>query len=157
MAKILVVYYSESGNTEKVARVIAEKTEANLRKIEEVRPEEINSYDLMFIGTPVHGFAPAKEVKKFLDKLPEISGGEAAAFCTMHIAGDKRTFKKIKEKLEAKKITYLGSFSCLGLSRLIGNFGPRIFNKGRPNEEDLKKAGDFGKRILAETEKLKVY
>lgn len=144
----LVIYYSETGNTEKIARAIAKGLGSELKRIEEIKPEDISGYDLICLGTPVHGFAPAKIVKKFLEELPSLPGKKGAAFCTMHNSGAKRTLKIIKEKLEARGFSFIDSFSCRGWSRLIGNFGPKIFNKGRPNEEDLKEAENFGKKIL---------
>lgn len=146
--KSLVIYYSESGNTEKVAKAIAKGLGAEIRRIEETKPEELKDYDLICIGTPVHGFAPAKPVKDFLDNLPNLSDKKGAAFCTMHIVGDKKTFKIIKENFEAKGILFIDGFSCLGFSRLIGNFGPKIFNKGHPTEEELTNAEEFGEKIL---------
>lgn len=144
--KSLVVYYSKTGNTEKVARAIAKGLEADLKRIEEVH--DISEYDLICVGTPVYGFAPARPVKKFLEEIHLSSNRKGIGFCTMHVAGDKRTLRIIKEKMEVKGITFLGGFSCRGLSSILANIGPKIFNRGRPNEEDLRKAEDFGKRIL---------
>jgi flavodoxin len=149
--KSLVVYYSKSGNTEKVAKAIAMGLKAELKKIEEI--EDVSSYDLICIGTPVHAFAPAKSIKKFLKELPDLPGKKGAGFCTMHAVGDKRTLRIIKEGLENKKIKFLGGFSCRGASSIFGDIGPKIFNRGKPNEEDLKKAEDFGKKLLNEVEK----
>lgn len=149
--KSLVVYYSKSGNTEKIARAIATGLEAELKKIEEI--ENVSSYELICIGTPVHAFAPAKPIKKFLKELPDLPGKKGAGFCTMHAFGDKRTLRIIKEKSEVKGIKFLSGFSCRGASSIFGDIGPKIFNKGKPNEEDLKKAEDFGKKLLNEVEK----
>ena len=57
-----------------------------------------------------------------------------------------RTFLRI---LEAKGMVFLGGVSALGWSRLIGNFGPRVFNRGRPNREELARAEEFGRKLLA--------
>jgi flavodoxin len=149
--KSLVVYYSKSGNTEKIARAIAIGLEADLKKIEEI--ENISSYDLICIGTPVHAFAPAKSIKKFLKELPDLPGKKGAGFCTMHAVGDKRTLRIIKEKLEVKGIKFLSGFSCRDVSSIFGDIGSKTFNKEKPNEEDLKKAEDFGKKLLNEVEK----
>jgi len=146
--KSLVVYYSKSGNTEKVARAIAKGLEAELKRIEEV--EDVYRYELICIGTPVHALAPAEPVKKFLKELPDLFGRKGAGFCTMHAAGDKRTLRIIKEKLENKGIGFLGSFSCKGASSIFADWGPRIFNRGKPNEENLKRAEDFGRKLLNE-------
>lgn len=143
----IVIYYSETGNTEKVAKVIAVSLKADLTRIENIKPNDVSKYDLIFLGTPVQRWGPAKIVRKFLKELPNLFSKKGAAFCTMHAFGDKRTFRIIKESFEAKGISFIDGFSCLGLSRLIGNFGPRIFNRGRPNEKDLKNAEFFGKKI----------
>ena len=146
--KRLVVYYSKSGNTEKVAEAIARGSEAELKRVEEVNPENISDYSLICIGTPVYALAPAKPIKEFLKKLSDLSGRKGAGFCTMHMIGDKRTLRIIKERLEAKNIEFLGGFSCRGLSSIFGDIGPKIFNRGKPNEQDLKRAEDFGKKLL---------
>ena len=145
--KSVVIYYSETGNTERVAKAIAGAVAGEIKRVEETKPDEITDYDLIFIGTPVHGSKPSKKIEDFLDELPQLSGKKGAAFCTTHIGGDKMTFRIIKEKLEKKGIIFIDSFSCLGWSRLIGNFGPRIFNRGRPNEGDLRKAVEFAKKV----------
>ncbi len=146
--KSIVIYYSETGNTEKVAKAIAVNLGADLKRIEEIKIDDVSKYDLICLGTPVHAFAPAKIVRRFLKELPNLPSKKGAAFCTMHAFGDKRTFKIIKENFEAKGISFIDGFSCIGLSRLVGNFGPRIFNRGRPSKKDLKNAESFGKNIL---------
>jgi len=146
--KSIVIYYSETGNTEKVAKAIAVNLGADLKRIEEIKIDDVSKYDLICLGTPVHAFAPAKIVRRFLKELPNLPSKKGAAFCTMHAFGDKRTFKVIKESFEAKGISFIDGFSCIGLSRLVGNFGPRIFNRGRPSKKDLKNAESFGKNIL---------
>jgi len=148
--KSLVVYYSKSENTEKVAKAIARGSEAELKRVEEVNPKNVSDYSLIYIGTPVHALAPAKPIKKFLRELPDLPGKKGAGFCTMHAFGDKRTLRIIKKGFENKKIKFLGGFSCRGTSSIFGDIGPKIFNKGKPNEEDLKKAEDFGKKLLNE-------
>jgi len=146
--KYLVVYYSETRNTEKVAKAISSAIAGDIKRVEETKPEELADYDLIFIGTPVHGSRPARKIEYFLDDLPELSNKKAAAFCTMHLFGDETTFQIIKEKLLKKGIIFIDGFSCLGWSRLVGNFGPRIFNRGHPNSEDLRKAVEFAKRVI---------
>jgi len=61
---------------------------ADLKRVEEVH--DVSGYDLICVGTPVYGFAPAKPVKKFLEELPSLSGRKGIGFCTMHMVGDKR-------------------------------------------------------------------
>lgn len=148
MPKTLILYYSETGNTEKIARVIAKALAADLKRIEDFDVRKITDYDLIFIGTPVHYLSSAPKVKEFLSALPFLPGKKAAAFCTMHINGDREVFSEIKEIFKNKKIDFLGGFSCLGKSRLVANFGPRVFNRNRPNKKDIEKAEKWAKKIL---------
>ena len=146
--KSIVIYYSETGNTEKVAHAIASGLGAELKRVEEVKPQDISGYDLICLGTPVYGFSPSKIVKKFIAAMPNLPGKRSATFCTVHAVGSGRTLRIMKEAIEAKGMSFIGGFYCKGVSRLVGNFGPRIFNKGRPDEEDLKRAEEFGRGLL---------
>jgi flavodoxin len=146
--KSLVAYYSESDNTAKLAKVMASSLGIEARRIEAIKPEETGSYDLILIGTPVHGYKPNQIVVNFINAMPQLTGKRVAVFCTMHMSGDKKVFKILKQLLESKGLTFLGGYSSRGLSRLIANFGPRIFNKGKPSPEDLARAGEFAQNLL---------
>ncbi len=80
MAKILVTYFSLTGNTKKVAEAIFEALEGEkyLKPIEEVK--EVQAYDLIFIGFPVHSHSLPYKVEAFLRQLPE--GKKIALFST---------------------------------------------------------------------------
>lgn len=147
--KALVVYHSESGNTQKVAEAIASGLGTRAVSIEAVEAQELRGYDLICIGTPVNYCAPTKKVRDFIARMPSMSGKRGAAFCTMHMFGDRKTIQTLKDLLEAKGMVFLGGLSAQGWSRLIGNFGPRVFNRGRPNREELDRAELFGRNLLA--------
>lgn len=79
--RTLLVYYSKTGNTRKVAQKIAENLECDLEEVDEtgktidtVYPSE---YDLVVIGSPVHGFRASEPIQEFVkqnkDVLPRIS------------------------------------------------------------------------------------
>lgn len=147
--RAIVIYYSESGNTEKLAHAVATGLGTQAVRIENVKTHELPGYDLICIGTPVQGSAPAREVLDFISQMPPVSGKKAAVFCTMHMFGDKKVIQILKKILEARGMVFLGGFSALGWSRLIANFGPRIFNRGRPNQDELTRAEKFGRELLA--------
>ena len=144
--KSIVIYYSKTGNTAKIATAIAEGIGAELREVEE--PIDLKEFNLICIGTPVHSFAPAKEIKNFLKKLPSLKGKKVAGFCTFHLIGAKSTINYIRKVVEKRGAQFIGGFFCKGESSIIGNFGPRICLKGRPNREDLWKAKEFGEKLL---------
>jgi flavodoxin len=147
---ILVVYYSESGNTEKVAHTIAESVGAELKRVQDVTPADFARCGLVFFGTPVQGSRPAPAVTRLLNQLVPATGKKAAAFGTMHLWGDKQALRTVKRTLEKKGYSYLGGFACRGLSRLVANIGPRLFNRGRPSTRDLALAADFARRVVTE-------
>ena len=66
--KILITYFSQTGNTQQIAEAIhqelLESHEVNLKKIEEAKPDALEGYDLVFVGSPIHGnglAAPARD------------------------------------------------------------------------------------------------
>ena len=94
--RILITWHSETGNTEKLAREIAQGVrsvsgvEAVTRKTAEVTREEILRADGILLGTPVHWQNASQEAKQFIDRVGEALGGSktlgegrtAGAFCT---------------------------------------------------------------------------
>ena len=150
--RALVVYYSESHNTQKLAQAIATGLGTQAVSLESVDPLTLADCDLVCIGTPVQYGAPARKVREFIERMPVMTGKKAAAFCTMHMFGDRNTIHALKRSLEAKGMVFLGGCSALGWSRLVGNFGPRIFNRGRPDRRELDRATEFGQSLLAKVE-----
>ena len=103
--KVLVVYYSESGNTEKAARAIAESVGAELKRVQDITPVEIARYDLVFFGTPVQGSRPASTMTQLLTQLTPTEGKNAAAFGTMHLWGENRYSSLLNRCWRKKVIT----------------------------------------------------
>ncbi len=101
MAKILVAYYSRSGETEKLAKAVAEGVtdaggKADLKKIGEIDVRELPSYDGIILGSPVYFGTMTAEVKKFIDDAVvvrrQLTDKIGAAFTTSgHRTGGKET------------------------------------------------------------------
>jgi len=70
MANILVTYYSLTGNTKIIAEAIYETLppQKEILPLQEVK--DINPYDLLFIGFPVHTHSVPYAVELFLRSLP---------------------------------------------------------------------------------------
>lgn len=92
--KALIVYDSSYGNTEKIARAVAEaitpSNEVKVLRASEANPLELASVNLLIVGSPTHGGRPTPAVQGFLKKVPALSlkGVSVAAF-------DTRISKKI--------------------------------------------------------------
>ena len=80
MAKVLVVYYSRSGNTAKMAEAVGEGARevkgvaVEVKKVEEARIEDLLSADGIILGSPVYYGTMAAELKKFIDESVKLHG-----------------------------------------------------------------------------------
>jgi flavodoxin len=119
--KSLVVYYSRSGNTKRVAEMMARELKADLqelvdkrgrggllgflragrdamkKRITELEPlsQSPNDYDLILVGTPVWTSNPAPAVRAFLQSH-DLSGKKVALFCTMSARGGEEALAGMK-------------------------------------------------------------
>jgi flavodoxin I len=86
--KTLIVYDSVYGNTEKIARAIAEAItpsgEVRVLRASEASPSELASIELLIVGSPTHGGRPTPPIQDLLNKVPKLSlqGINVAAFDT---------------------------------------------------------------------------
>jgi flavorubredoxin len=89
MKKAIVIYHTQFGNTEKIAKSLAsgmgeQGIEVDCIKVEEVKIEKLTEYDLLAIGSPTLAFSISQPIKSFLEKLERvpIKGKKAYAFDT---------------------------------------------------------------------------
>ena len=136
---ILVAFYSHSGNTEHIANMIAQLTEATLYKIDpmEKYPTDYNAvvsqakkeiqagylphlmnplndlkaFDIIFVGTPNWWSTIAPPVATFLTEN-KLAGKQVIPFCT-HGGGGLSKIKKEIEKL-CPNSKVLSSFDIYG-------------------------------------------
>lgn len=70
--KSLVVYDSQFGNTEKIARAIAKSIPSTkLLQINEARLEDLKDITLLVVGSPTQGGRATVSLQQFLDKIPD--------------------------------------------------------------------------------------
>lgn len=131
--KILVVYYSRTGTTKRLAVFLAEKFGAEteeikdtvkragligyifagrdaarrrLTKLEPIKNDPAE-FDLVVIGTPIWGWNMSTPIRTFIteqkDKFKQV-----AFFCTMGGSGDGKAFKEIGEIVGKKPVAVLG-------------------------------------------------
>ena len=169
--KVLVSYFSQSGNTEKIAKAIYEEAsqanEAALKKLADITPGEVAGYDFIFIGSPLHSGSLAAPVKECLGVLQASSGQKMAGFIT-HFAPaypdqDMEKFTEpIKAACKEKGIEYKGCFDCQGA--LTDSLHEAVQKKlnlsdeqwadmvkqmtGHPDEEDVANAKACAKEVL---------
>lgn len=101
MAKVLIVYYSRTGNTEKMANAIEEAIkqegiEVVKKNAEETKAEELLDYDGIILGSPTYYGTMAWQIKKLIDDSVKfhgrLAGKVGAAFSSSaNIGGGNET------------------------------------------------------------------
>ena len=144
--KVLIVYDSVYGNTEKIAKAIggAITGEVKVLRVDEANPSELKTIDLFIVGSPTQGGRPTPAIRDFLNKVPEPSlhGINVAAFDTRMSTKLVRVFGyaagRIAGNLKGKGGTLVASpegFFVKG-------------SKGPLREGELERAADWAKGIL---------
>jgi flavodoxin len=149
--KTLIIYISvHHGNTERVAKAMANTLDADLLPVEQADASMLEQYDLIGFGSGIYFGKHHESLLDFVDKLPVMRNKKVFIFSTsglrkIHFIHDFD--KSLKEKLQRKGFDIIGEFSCRGLdtyraTRLVGGI-----NKGRPNAEDLRQAENFARSL----------
>jgi flavodoxin len=151
--KVLIVYYTKYGNTEKVAKLIAEGinsiegNEVIVKNVKDIKLKEEVSYELLLIGSPNHFGRHVGSVKKFINKLPksQLKVNAYAVFDTYITADFEKAVKKMEEQI-SEVMPDLKKASS-GLSIKVEGTGP---SKGPIVDEDLPKCKEFGINLVQE-------
>jgi len=131
-----VVYASKGGNTKKLAVAVAKGAGVSAVSVEQFIASEAT--DTLFVGASIYAGSIDGKLHEFLANLQPSQVKCVAVFGTS--AGKKTALSEVRSIFETKGITVLSDeFYCKG-SFLFAN-------RGRPNEEDLKQAEAFAKRI----------
>jgi flavorubredoxin len=139
MPKILVFYYTRTGNTEKMAKAVAEGAKT-VRGIEveldyNVSPEILDSFDALLIATPTYHHDMPVGFKTFFEGAAEknivLKGKVGAAFGSYGWSGEapKLAIEIMKNKFEMNVTE------------------PPVLIRYEPDEAGLEKCRELGKRI----------
>ena len=131
--KVLVVYFSHGGNTQKLAKEISDQVGGDFRRIEPVnaypegdelydyteqeqtddaRPEiqdlniDMSKYDTVFIGYPIWWYTYPQVILTFFDNY-DLTGKTIAPFVTHGGSGMSSTEDDMREYLSDKDVTVL--------------------------------------------------
>ena len=145
--KVLIVFDTKHGNTQRVADLIADgikSVEGNETEVVNVKDFDLSgdkTYDLILIGSPNHVGSHVKSIKKFIKNLSNanIKASSFAAFDTYM----RKDFEKAVKKMEKQISENLpnSTMALPGLSIKVGGM------KGPIVEEDLSKCKEYGIKL----------
>ena len=160
ISKILVTYFSQTENTEKIARAIYEslEREKTIKPIDEV--QDLSEYNVVFIGFPVHSHGVPFKIESFLEKIPQ--GKKIALFSTHgSLKGSHLSHKALEHAaVLASKAKVLGTFSCRGrvspdaLEFLSKSPEHKVWAemaasaRTHPDDKDIEDAQSFAREIM---------
>jgi flavodoxin I len=145
MPKILIVYYSHTGNTEKMAKAIAEGAqtiqgiEVELKRHES--PWNLDSYDAILIGAPTYQHTMTNNIEKFLEEVAfhniNLKGKIGAAFGSYGWSGEapRMVLEVMENKFEMKVLK------------------PPLLIKYAPDEKGLEECHKLGKNVAEQISK----
>ena len=152
--KALIIYESFFSNTEKIAKVIGEgfdsSVEVNVRKVSNVKFEQLKGIDLLIVGAPTRAFRPSPGIAKFLKSIPakSLQGVKAASFDT------RIALEDIKLRF-LKTMVKLFGYAAEPISKKLRKKGAEIIaepegfcvndTEGPLKENELQRARDWAK------------
>jgi len=99
--KAVVLYYSKTGKTKRMAEAIASTLNAPAMDVTATDLPAVSNYDLLVLGTPVNGARPAKEALPYIAAIPPCTGKKAMVFCTYSMFKGS-TLKALEQELSKK-------------------------------------------------------
>lgn len=149
--KILIIYYSQTGNTQKIARKIrdglrAAGAEVTLKFLKKVSYAELADYDAVGFGSPVW-FEMPPNLRRFVEDMPDQNGKPGFSFCT-HATMPDLYFPLAVPRLLRKGLRIVDWRNWYGDSA-VQIFPEPYYTHGHPDEIDLREAMDWGKELYS--------
>ena len=146
-----VIYFSQTGNTEKVARQIVAGLRSQNASVDfvtwkEAKTADLARYDLIGIGTPVFYYREPVVIQRLLGSMPKLTGKFGFLFIT-HGGNPVNTFLRMQKALAKKDVAVIGAFECFGFDTYPAYIGTDR-QIGHPDEKELARAEAFGRELL---------
>jgi len=166
--KCLVIYFSQTGSTKKVAQAIYSGIKSagvacditpvsvgldwRTTYLRDVDFNTIADYDLIAMGTLVAHWREPNNIAILEENLPDLSGKHCFLFAT-HGMGRAQVFASMAEKLRRKGLTVIGYSSWYG-NCYIHMVPKPYFSDGHPDEIDLSEAEEFGREMVERSRRI---
>ncbi|MGB2938480.1 MAG: EFR1 family ferrodoxin [Phycisphaerae bacterium] len=149
--KALVVYFSQTGNTEQVARAVgrglaeAGCEPVDVRPLAETSAEDWRAYDLFGLGAPVFYYHEPQNVRDWIRRLVPRRHVPAFTFIT-HGGNPANTLRRMQRLLRPKGAHVSRSFECFGYDT-YPIYVKDFRQWGHPDADELAAALGFGRDV----------
>ncbi len=148
--KALVIYFSQTGNTRRIAKCIQGGImdvtgHCDITNLNDVDAKLLPDYNIVGIGCPVFYYKEPFNVRDFIDSLPKLEGQQWFIFCT-HANVIGNIFPSMTKRLKEKGVTVTG-FHNTYASLTVPYYPSPSFTTGHPDEYDFEQAKAFGREI----------
>jgi len=148
--KAIVVYYSATGNTGKIAGAICRGLKSimdcDIAPIKKIDPQKLVKYDVIAIGGPVYHFREPAALKLFIYNMPVMTEKLAFLFCT-HGPNPDGIFYGLEHSLRKKGAVVIGWNDWYGGSYINLHSPTPAPTDGHPDEIDIEEAEVFGREM----------
>jgi flavodoxin/ferredoxin len=156
--KSIVIYFSQTGNTKKIAGAIQtgigeSAGQCDLARLQDVDTADLAPYDLVGLGAPVwHRREPANVMNFIEYTMNAMEGRHGFAFCT-HGLLPGRFLARVVPMMTQKGFTVVGwkNWYC---SVTMPEKPKPYFTDGHPDEIDLEEARRFGRKMAERSRKI---
>lgn len=158
--KAAVLWYSQTGNTRRIGRVIAKALErrgvtVTASEMRDVEPSALASVDLIVVGSPVFYMMVPVNVIDILSHAPSLAGIAAASFVTFGGPGDNQhnTAVRLLAAATAKGaapvgMDTFGAISTFAPTWSMGNAQRTLAYRDQPNETTYARAIRFADTLV---------
>ncbi len=155
--KSIVIYFSQTGNTKKVAEAIRDsiKTVIGQCDIVKFKEADVNAlvvYDLIGLGCPTFAYEMPLNLRPFIRRMGPLRGKHCFIFNTSG-GHPGNTLPSMAGALRRHGLKVIGGFNCDGVDR-IPHFTVPWYTDGHPDDVDLKAAADFGKEMVERSQRI---
>lgn len=146
---LFVLYYTQSGNTERMARAIAEGAEAEgvlatIKRVQECELPDLVQADGLALGSPTYFSNVAWQVKKLIDESIELYGGKQLKDEVAGIFTSSGTERDAHACLKTMEI-------ALGFHHGMKLVQPGLIRVNRqPEEKTRTECQEYGRRLARE-------
>ena len=146
---LLILYYTRSGNTERMARAIAEGAEAggvqaSVKRVEECELEDLVQADGLALGSPTYFSNVAWQVKKLIDESIELYSGKELKGKVGGIFTSSGTERDARDCLKMLEI-------AMGFHHGMSLVQPGLIClSGQAKSETRAESQEYGRRLAAE-------